>query len=138
MNVDIVILIDSDAFIALRKGDDSNHKKALLTFNKLKNRNISFIASNYVYSETITILSQKISHRNAVDFIDQKNNPSTFFSIIRLDEEIEETAISIFKKQTSKNVSFVDCANMALLETRQADMVWSFDKVYQKNGYKTV
>ncbi len=138
MNYSQIILVDSDAFIALRKQDDSNHKRAFLMFNNFKDKKVKFFASNYVFSETITVLSQRVSHKNAIEFIEQKNNPTTFFSILRLSEEIEELAIEIFKKQTSKNVSFVDCTNMALLEGKQADIIWSFDEIYKKNKYKTV
>jgi len=107
-------------------------------FNNFKDKKVKFIASNYVFSEIITVLSQRISHKNSTEFIEQKNNPTTFFSIIKLSQESEDLAIEIFKKQTSKNVSFVDCANMALLEEKQADIIWGFDEIYKKNKYKTI
>ncbi|MCA9407519.1 MAG: hypothetical protein KC733_02425, partial [Candidatus Omnitrophica bacterium] len=57
-----VVFIDSDAFIAIVKKDDTNHNKAKNLFYSLKDKNIIFCSSNYVYSEVITVLSQRIGH----------------------------------------------------------------------------
>jgi predicted nucleic acid-binding protein len=52
--------------------------------------------------------------------------------------EIETAAIAFFKEQTSKNVSFVDCINMAYLDRGGLEYIFSFDKVYKQKGFRTV
>lgn len=130
------ILIDSDAFVALIKRNDTNHERAGEISRLLTKKGSVFITTNYVFSETVTVLSQKISHKVAVDFINDLVNEKSEISIIRANEEIEKLAIEIFKKQTSKNISYVDCVNMAVLRRYRWETIFSFDKIYEKNGFK--
>ena len=51
------------------------------------------------------------------------------FQITRADENIEEEAISVFKAQTSKNTSYVDCTNMVFMKRLDLDAIFSFDEV---------
>lgn len=129
------VLIDSDAFVALIKKNDTNHKKAKRISQFLTQKGSVFITTNYVFSETVTVLSQKISHKVAVDFINDLTSEKSEISIIRANEEIEKLAIEIFKKQTSNNVSFVDCINMAVLKRYKWKTIFSFDRIYKKNGF---
>ena len=53
----------------------------------------------------------------------------------------KEEAINVFKAQTSKNTSFVDCSNMAYLQQLhwlRLDAIFSFDAIYKKNGFLSV
>ena len=127
-----VIFIDSDIFIALSKSDDSNHDKALKILNKFFDE-IIFTTSNYVISEVITVLSMQLGHSQALDFINTIKSEENIFSINWVDDKVENLAIEIFKKQTSKNTSFTDCTNMAFIEMLKLDGIFSFDSVYKKN-----
>lgn len=129
-----IIFIDSDAFIALAKEDDTNHQKAVALLEKFTKDQVNFITSNYVFSETITVLSIRISHQAALDFIARIKSPENPFPIKRVDEELEDKAIEVFKNQTSKNTSFVDCANIAICKELNTDAIFSFDDIYRKNG----
>lgn len=129
------VLIDADAFVALIKKNDSNHKRAEKISDFLTKKGSSFYTTNFVFSETITVLSQRIDHQTAINFIDDFKNLKEV-NLIRVNEEIEEMAIKIFKSQTSKNVSFVDCLNMAVLKKYNWDTIFSFDKIYRRNGFK--
>ena len=129
----ITIFVDTDAFVALIKKNDSNHAKAKNIFEKLQSIPIEFTTSNYVFSETITILSQKVNHATAIRYIDAMLSSENVFDIRRVDETIEDLAISIFKDQTSKNISFVDCANMAVIRELGLDGIFSFDRAYITN-----
>jgi len=129
----LTIFVDTDAFVALIKKNDSNHIKAKNIFHKLQGIAIEFTTSNYVFSETITIVSQKINHPTAVRYIDAMLSSENIFDIKRVDETIEDLAISIFKDQTSKNISFVDCTNMAFVRKIGLNGIFSFDKAYTTN-----
>ncbi len=136
MKTSLNILVDADAFIAMVKDDDANHQKAARLFSQLENNNISFITTNYVFSEAVTVISQRTNHQTAINFIDNMKSSDSIFSIIRITQEIEDMAIEIFKKQTSKNVSLVDCTNMAVMKHDNFDAIFSFDGIYRKNGFR--
>ena len=136
MNKPGTIFVDADAFIALTKEDDSNHKRAKKIFSILQNAPVTFVTSNFVFAEVVTVLSQRMNHAVAVMFINNMKSGDSVFQIERISEDTEEQAIQIFIDQTSKNVSFVDCANIALMVQKGMDGIFSFDSIYKKNGFK--
>lgn len=136
MNDSLKIFMDTDAFVALVKEDDSNHNRAKRIFQKLQAEPVVFSTSNYVFSETVTVLSQRVSHVAAVEFIKKMKSDENPFDIQRVEEEVENRAIEIFIAQTSKNISYVDCVNIAVIKKNGYDAIFSFDKAYRKNGIK--
>lgn len=130
------IFVDADAFIALTKQDDSNHKRAKQIFEKLQDAPITFVTSNFVFAEVVTVLSQRINHETAVTFINNMKSEDSIFQVERINEDTEEKAIQIFIEQKSKNVSFIDCANIAVVRHKDMDGIFSFDSIYRKNGIK--
>ena len=138
MKTAIKIFVDADAFVALTVETDANHEKARSLLNRLTVNPVLFLTSNYVFSESITIISQRASHQTAVTFIAKMQSMESPFQITRADENIEEEAIGVFKAQTSKNTSYVDCTNMVFMKRLALDAIFSFDEVYRKNGLTLV
>jgi len=137
MNKSLTIFVDADAFVAFTKDDDSNHVRAKQIFLNLQDAPITFITSNFVFAEVVTVLSQKVSHAIAVAFIKSMKSEDNVFQIERIDEKTEEAATQIFMEQTSKNVSFVDCINIAFIKEKHINGIFSFDSIYKKNGLKS-
>lgn len=132
------VLVDADIFVAWAKEDDANHTRATQIFHQLEDRPIVFFTSNYVFAEALTVVSQRVSHDTAIKLGSTIQSPNGSFQIKWITEEVEDLAFRIFIEQTSKNVSFVDCTNMALQEAHHIDYIFSFDGVYKKNGYRTI
>ncbi|EKD84559.1 MAG: hypothetical protein ACD_38C00197G0003 [uncultured bacterium] len=124
----MTIFMDASAVVSLYSLTDPNHRPAKNIIYKLASDQL--ITSNFVFAEIITILSQKVSKEKSTfagNYI-RKN-----FKIIRLTAEIEELAWEIFKKQTSKNVSFVDCTTFALYQQGLFDKAFTFDSDFATN-----
>src|ERR671915_2065630 len=98
MKTAIKIFVDADAFVALTVETDTNHEKARSLLNLLSVNPVLFLTSNYVFSESITIISQRASHQTAVAFIAKMQSMESPFQITRADENIEEEAIGVFKR----------------------------------------
>ena len=129
-----VILVDSDVLFALNSKDDANFERARQISRDLVKAGFEFAISNFVLAEIVTLLSYRAGHRKAVGFLEKITRDE--FPIIRVDDALEELAYQIFKKQTSKNVSVVDCVNMAVLKKYGWETIFSFDRIYLKNGFK--
>jgi predicted nucleic acid-binding protein len=127
MKTAIKIFVDADALVALTVETDTNHEKARSLLNRLTVNPVLFLTSNYVFSESITIISQRASHQTAVTFIAKMQSMESSFQITRADENIEEEAIGVF-------TSYVDCTNMVFMKRLDLDAIFSFDEVYRKNG----
>ena len=128
------ILLDTDAIVALVKEDDSNHKKALQLNQRLKGMKVKSFLSPFTTFETATVISYKISHPRAKDFL--RSVRANNLPIVELDKG-GELADLWFYKQTKKGTSYFDCYNMALLERykNQINAIFSFDEVYKRNGF---
>ncbi len=122
------IFADASFMVSFYDPKDSNHAKAQkLTSKFFKN---SLLTSNFVFAEIVTILSQRIDKYNSIlagEYIKQN------LTIVKLTEEIETLAWEIFKKQKSKNVSFVDCTCFALYEKSVFDKAFTFDSDFKTN-----
>lgn len=130
--------VDTDAFVALAKEDDPSHHRALTIASLLEQQNVRYVTSNYVFSETVTVISQRLNHNTSLQFIENIRSATSPFPITWITPELEEKALRIFERQTSKNVSFVDCTNMAVLDHLRLDGIFSFDKAYRTNGYTLI
>jgi len=128
------LLTDTDFLIALYKKDDTNHKKSIFLLEEVGRQQWKLIVSIFSYAETVTILSQRISHRVAVNFIEDIDKAG--INIIHSDEVVFKKAKDLFRKQLSKNVSFVDVLNMAFCKLSGYSQILSFDIDYKKNNIK--
>ena len=124
----MTIFGDTSALVALFRTDDSNHKKAKELSKKLEDK--SGIISNYIFAETVTVLSQKIGKQLTII---AAQTIRQIFKEIRIDQDIDELAWEIFKKQKSKNVSLVDCTTIALFQKGIFDQLFTFDTDFKNN-----
>jgi predicted nucleic acid-binding protein len=128
-------LVDSDALIALSKDDDLNHglaKKIAICLDKQK---VSQVLSPLTLAEASTAMSRKVGQVQAVRVV-KRIRLQNLGTLILKDER---RADKWFIRQTKKKaVSYFDCYNMALLEEYRdtTPIIFSFDKIYQKNGFK--
>lgn len=126
------VLVDADALFALSVQADDNHHKAVKIYQKLVSSGVSLACSNTSLYEVLTVLSMKLGSDQAIDFL-QRGRKGLLLQ--RVDKKIQSLAEEIFTKQTSKNISFFDCINMAILELHGKKQIFSFDIDYKKNGY---
>lgn len=129
-----MIFVDADALVALASSSDSNHERAVLIARSLKQRNEALITSSFVFGEVVTVLSQKEGRKMALAFID--DFLTSDIALIEVDIRLREKGIVVFKKQTSKNVSFTDCMSMAIMQGENIKEIFSFDRIYQKNAFR--
>jgi predicted nucleic acid-binding protein len=123
------ILVDTDFLIALIKIDDKNHFKAIDKVQKIKEAKV-FITP-FTIPETVTVLSYKVSHIAAKNFLKVARNK---LPELPLNEEIIASADKIFLSQNKKGTSWIDCLNVALIKYYKLDGILSFDKFYLKLG----
>jgi len=56
-------------------------------------------------------------------------------TILRITEDIEESAKIIFKQFTEKRLSFTDCTSFALINQFNIDAVFAFDEHFRYHPY---
>lgn len=125
------IVIDSNVLVALYKADDSSHKRARDMIQKLHDDGDVFLALNLVIQETATVISMKIGQEESKNFYQKRNR--IIDQEMALDNDLETLSWNIFLRQNKKGISFIDCANLALLEKYKLDGIASFDEFYPKS-----
>lgn len=129
----ISVFIDTSAFVALNNPQDFNYKRIIEILEKAKKEKFIYITSNYIIAETLTVISQRISHTRAVNFFEKDLEG---IDIKHIAPELESDAFNIFKGASSKNLSFVDCTSFALMNTYRINIVLGFDQHFKKHGFK--
>lgn len=125
------LLLDSDFLFGLFAVFDPHHKESTSLLKKIQKEKDKLVVLNLVIQETATVLSRKDSQKMAINFLDRIMLLPV--RILMSDEGLEAEAWKIFRKQTKKRTSFIDCANIAVLEKYKLDGILSFDEFYPKN-----
>lgn len=122
------IYTDASAIVSLYDLYDPNHVKA----ESISKRYLEddYITSTHSFAEIVTILSQRVDKKTAITV---GNHIKQTYIWVEVNRDVEDLAWEIFKKQKSKNVSFVDCTIFALSQQGLFDRVFTFDKDFKKN-----
>jgi len=102
------------------------HVESLKLLEKLEKQRIKIFTSNYVISECLNVLSQRFTHKVAVNFENDIYSGKTHILITI--KEIEVRSREIFKGNINKDISYVDCTNIAFCEKYKFDKMITFDK----------
>lgn len=129
-----MIFIDSDALIGTLALQDAHHVAASVVFNRLSDAQENLVTSWETIDEVATKLSMYFG-KDCADLLFTLIVKANI-TIVYIDQILAQTTIDIFKKQTSKNVSLTDCANIAICRSLKIDTMFSFDEHYKKNGLK--
>lgn len=128
------MFIDSDSFIGILVAQDAHHTMASALFDRLNETQQKLITSWETIDEVATKVSMYFG-KDCADLLFGLITRATI-TIVYVDESLAQKAVDIFKKQTSKNISLTDCANIAICRMMKIDTVFSFDLHYKKNGLK--
>ncbi|KKR70113.1 MAG: hypothetical protein UU12_C0029G0019 [Candidatus Woesebacteria bacterium GW2011_GWA2_40_7b] len=121
-------ILDSDFLFGLYVIHDPHHKETTSSLRKIQKNKDKLIILNLVIQETATVLSRKDSQKTGLIFLEEILKMPV--EIMSLDEEDKKLAWEIFKKQTKKGTSFIDCANLAIAKKYKFDGILSFDEFY--------
>ncbi len=124
------LLADSDFLFGLFVPDDFHHKRARQIWMDIIKRDSEVFVLNLAIQETATVLSHKRDQLAAISFVDKL--PELKLKMLEIDTSMEEDGWKIFKSQTKKGTSFVDCINIAAIRKYKFDGILSFDKFYPK------
>lgn len=124
------LLADSDFLFGLFVPEDAHHKAAREIWKRLIKQNHDFFVLNITIQETATVLSHKRGQSTAIVFINKLSELG--LNKIDIGNGLEKEGWEIFKTQTKKGISFVDCANLAAINKFGIDGILSFDKFYPK------
>jgi predicted nucleic acid-binding protein len=127
------VFIDTSAFCALTIPKDQHNFIAKSIYKRIQTDKAILYTSDYVLDEVYTLLKNRSSHATAVKFMNQMDKCS--MTILRVNEDIEKDAKTIFKKFDDRRLSFTDCTSFALINQLNIDAVFAFDEHFKYHPY---
>ena len=128
------IFVDTGAWYALVDSDDADHKAAAAF---LAANTVPLITTNFIFSETVTLIRYRIGHEAAHSF-GQKLQESSFVRVIAVTPADEERAWETFCKYRDQDFSFVDCTSFAVMERMKLAKVFGFDRHFSVMEFAVV
>jgi uncharacterized protein len=129
------IFVDTSAFYALLDRADPNHKEASSLWKLLMNNNFTLVTTNYVVSDTIQLLQNRIGydaakvwHRDILSIIE----------VMWIDENIYQKAYELWLTLGIIPVSFVDCTSFVAMHHRNIEKVFCFQTHFKNHGFNMI
>lgn len=126
------IFVDTSAFIALRDTKDINHRRAKEFLEKIKERWILLVTTNFIFDEVYTYFSR--FHKVAVEMGEYLRNSPGIIYYYRITPDDENQAWEILKSYRYKTFSFTDCTSFAICERLEIKDVFAFDQRFKQYG----
>lgn len=125
-----MILLDSSFLVAVEVENDQNHEKAKNMIGEIISGMYGpIIISDYIFDETVTVTFLKTKNLKKAIFVGENLKLST--KILKIDESLFWAAWNIFKEQKNTKLSFTDCTNISLLDSRKIKNIATFDKDFK-------
>jgi len=121
------VFVDSSFLVALYNLSDTLHDKTSEVNTRLASSDPDLYVSNYILLEVLTVLSQKIGRSKSVD-IGERIIHDGQIKVVHITEDLQELSWDIFRSTGNKNMSFVDCSILAVMQDRGLRYLLTFDK----------
>lgn len=119
------VFFDTSFYVAINNPSDSLHNKAKKVLQHLGTIDHSSFSSNFVFLEAVTVISQKIGRNVAINFYEKAIQS---VREIKINADLEKQTWEVFKSIENKDISYVDCSILAVIEEFKIDTLATFDK----------
>ena len=136
----MLVFIDTSALKAYYDSGDGFHAKARNFMQKVSRREIpisSFVTTDYVLDEAVTIVRFAHSHEKAVELA-QASLSSKLLKVEYTDEETFREALELFRKYSDKLWSFTDCVSFTAMKRSDATKAFAFDDHFSQAGFEVL
>lgn len=134
------IFVDTWAWYALADTADTDHILAQLANEQLLADNYTFVTTNFVLAETLTLIRYKLHHTAAVQFrhMLQQLIQAGLVELVRVDEAHEATAWEIFCQYVDQKFSYTDCTSFAVMRDLKLTQAFTGDHHFSILGFTLV
>lgn len=108
------LFVDTSAHYALADANDPDHAACVSLLQRVPRLGYALVTSNYVVSETYTLLRQRIGWEAARSYIEALRAGST--QIVRILADDEQRAWEILQQYKDQDFSYVDATSFAVME----------------------
>ena len=134
------IFCDTWAWYALVDAGDADHETARQTNERLLDEGHTFVTTNFVLDETITLIRYHLHHAAAVRFwhMLQLLIASGLVELVRVSQEHEKAAWEIFERYQDQAFSYTDCTSFAVMRDLGLTHAFTADHHFATAGFVPV
>ncbi|MFP4585597.1 MAG: type II toxin-antitoxin system VapC family toxin [Desulfococcaceae bacterium] len=134
------IFVDTWAWYALADRKDSDHEIANRANLDLLDHGCTFVTTNYVISESVTLIRYKLRHDTALDFWDKILHlvESGLLHYVRVTQKQEMEAKNIFARFSDQDFSFADCGSFAVMREHNITHAFTGDHHFATLGFQLI
>ena len=136
----MLVFVDSSALKANYDSEDDFHEAAAGLMSEIAARETdvtSFLTTDYVLDEVVTLTRFAHSHRKAVELAEATSG-SKFMRVVYSDEILFSEGMSIFKKYSDKEWSLTDCVSFAAMRKYGLRTAFTFDPHFKQFGFAII
>jgi len=131
------IFLDTSFLIAYHNRKDENHEKVARWVRNIRKERISFLISDYIFDEVLTVLLVRGSKELSIE-AGRRILESDRIILIRVDDIVFDRAWEIYQNYSDKNWSFTDCTSYVLMKGLNILKGVSFDEHFRQFGFEIV
>lgn len=134
------IFVDTWAWYALVDVADNDHALAQIANEDLLNAGYTFVTTNFILAETLTLIRYTIGHSVAVQFRSMLDEliETQLVKFIRVDENQENQAWTLFQHFADQKFSYVDCTSFVVMQHLNINEVFTADHHFMIMGFTLV
>ena len=127
------IYVDTSAFYALLDRSDKHHKEASALWPNLLDINITLLTTNYVVSETIALLQNRIGFEAANLWC---KDILGVLEILWVDVETHQRAYELWLNFGRRRLSLVDCVSFVAMHQHEIEKAFCFKPHFEDHGFQ--
>lgn len=131
------IFVDTWAWYALADRVDADHILAKLLNEQLLDQGHTFVTTNFVLSETVTLIRYHLHHQAAIQFWEMLRTliEAELLQFVRVTESHENAAWTIFEHYADQKFSYTDCTSFAVMRDLGLQQVFTGDHHFATMGF---
>lgn len=128
------LFVDTSAWAGYYDAGDRWHTAAREAVTSLLDQGVTFVTTDYVLDETITLLLHHAGRERVLVFVDAIQR-SRNVQLVRVDAGVWELAWQLFKQYDDKVWSFTDCTSFAVMRQMDLQQAFAFDHDFEQAGF---
>lgn len=134
------IFVDTWAWYALTDSADDDHALAQLANEQLLDEGNTFVTTNFVLAEAVTLVRYNLHHTAAVRFWHTLRQlvEDGLVELVRIEEADESVAWEIFERYSDQKFSYTDCTSFAVMRRLGLTRAFTADHHFSVLGFTLV
>ena len=129
------VFVDTSAWAAYYDPSDRWHAAAQDAIQRSVHARVTFVTTDYILDETLTLLLMHAGRGVAVQF-GEAVQESRNVDLVHVSAAIWDQAWQMFRRYDDKMWAFTDCTSFTVMQQRGLYRAFSFDRHFEQAGFQ--